>query len=57
MKSFVKKNKFRIIAIVTFLVLIFSLTSRVFGAKYESLDFSIRESYCKLLKCKVWSRD
>ena len=51
MKKFLKKNKLKILAIFLSLILIFAFTSRVFGIKYESLDFNVGKSYSKLLKC------
>lgn len=51
MKNFFKKNKFKILGIILILALIFTLTTRVFGTKYETLDFSSRKSYSKMLKC------
>lgn len=56
MKSFIKKNKFKILAIALSLVIIFTFTSRVFGTEYESLDFSVRQGYSELFKCKMWAR-
>lgn len=51
MKNFFKKNKFKILALILSIILIFTLSTRVFGAKYESLDFSVRKGYGKLFKC------
>lgn len=57
MKKFLKKNKFKILAVFLSIIIIFTLTSKVFGTKYESLDFNVRKSYSKLLKCKMWAWD
>ncbi len=51
MKNFIKKNKFKILAVTLSLIIIFTFTSRVFGTEYESLDFSVRKGYSELFKC------
>lgn len=46
MKNFLKKNKFKIIAVFLSLIIVFTLSIRAFGVKYESIDFNTRKSYC-----------
>lgn len=51
MKNFLKKNKVKILGVILILALIFTLTTKSFGTKYETLNFSSRKGYCKMFEC------